>query len=136
VLEDGFVTTISFTGAGTTFEEITAQPPGLDNEEAIQTTTMRNVRHRTKAARQLLTTTDGEVTVAYDPAAYSNFITNIGINQSIVWTFPDESTLTVWGYAKTFIPDALEEGKRPTAKITIVVTNRNASGVETGPVEA
>jgi len=134
-MKDGFKTTIDFTGAGTVFEEISVQPPGLDVGTPIDTTTMRRTKYRGKAPRKLLDAPDGDLTVAYDPTAYTTFATLLGNNQLITVTWPDGGTRAFWGYAGSFIPDALEEGKRPTAKIRIVETDTNASGVETDPVE-
>jgi len=135
-LDDGFPTTISFTGAGTTFEEITVQPPGFEGGEAIDTSTMRNTKYRTKAPRSLIEMTNGDLTVSYDPTAYDTFASLIQVNQLIVVTFPDLGTLTFYGYAKTFTPDALEEGKRPTAKVAIVATLTDGTGAEVAPVMA
>jgi hypothetical protein len=134
-LSDGYQTLINFTGAGTIFEEISVQPPGMDNGAPIDITTMRRSALRGKMPRALREATDGEVTVAYDPTAYTTFATLIGLNQLITITFPDGGTRAFWGYAGSFVPDSLEEGKRPTAKIKLIETDTNGSGVETAPVE-
>jgi len=136
-LEGGFPTTITLsagTGPAVTFEEITVQPPGLDGGEPIDTTTMRNTAYRTKAPRALIEGTNGDMTVAYKLTAYDSIKAQIKLNQLIVITFPDTGTLTFWGYLKTFTPDGLEQGKRPTAKITIVPTFTDNSGAEVAPV--
>jgi hypothetical protein len=135
-LRDGFPTIVTLTGAGVTFWEVTLQPPGIDGGEAIPTTTMRNSDLRTSAPRHLYGLTPSEISAAYDPTAYDSILAAVNINQSIIVTFPDGGTLTFWGFIQRFVPDANEEGRRPTARITIVPTNRNASGVETAPVVA
>jgi hypothetical protein len=72
--------------------------------------------------------------VAYAVAAYTTLTSSVNTNQSIVVTFPDDSTLTFWGYLQKFEPDEIIEGKQPEATVTIVPTNQNASGVEVAPV--
>lgn len=133
-LRDGFPTIITLTGAGVTFWEKTVQPPGLDGGEPIDITTMRNTALRTKAPRHLYEMTPSELNVAYDPTAYDTIKSTINVNQEIVTTFPDGGTLTWWGYLKSFVPEANEEGKQPAARITLVPTNVNNSGTETAPV--
>jgi hypothetical protein len=133
-LRDGFPTTITMTGAGVTFYEVTVQPPGIDGGEPINTTTMRNVDVRTFAGRHLYTLTPQEISVGYDPTAYDTIKAAVNVNQSMVTTFPDGATLTWWGLLQKFVPEAMEEGKMPIARITLVPTNVNASGVETVPV--
>jgi hypothetical protein len=135
-LRDGFPTTITLAGAGTTFWEKTVQPPGIDGGEAIETTTMRNTAVRTRGPRHLYDVSPVEVSAAYDPTAYTTIIANVNVNQSIITTFPDGGTITWWGFLKSFIPESNEEGKQPVARITLIPTNRNSSGVETAPVIA
>lgn len=135
-LRDGFPTTIDLTGAGTTFWEKTVQPPGLEGGEPIDTTTMRNTAVRTKWHRSLYDITPMEMSVAYDPTVYDTIKSAINNNREIVTTLPDGCTITWWGYLKTFTPEALEEGKEPMARITLVPTNVNDSNEETVPVVA
>lgn len=133
-LRDGFPTTVTMTGAGTTFWEKTVQPPGLKGGEPIDTTTMRNTNLRTKGFRKLYELTAQELSVAYDPTAYDTIKAAINVNQAMVTTFPDGATLTWWGALTDFIPESNEEGKQPIAKITLTPSNVNSSGVETEPV--
>jgi hypothetical protein len=136
-LDDGFSTTISLTGANTTFWEKSVTPPGLDGGGSIDTTTMRNTAWRTFAPKSLVTMSEMSLTVAYDSSKVAD-ITDLNVNQQIVVTFPDASTLTFWGFVNTFAPGELAEGEQPEAEITIIPTNRdNASPpVEVAPVVA
>lgn len=136
-LDDGFSTTISLTGANTTFWEKSVTPPGLDGGGSIDTTTMRNVNWRTFAPKSLVTMSEMSLTVAYDSSKIAD-ISDLNINQLIVVTFPDTSTLTFWGFVNSFVPGELAEGEQPEAEITIIPTNRdNASPpVEVPPVVA
>ena len=135
-LDDGFSTTIDLTSAGVTFWEKTVQPPGIDGGDAIEISTMRNTALRTMAPRSLYTLTDSPIVVAYDIAVYPVIIAAINTNQEIVITFPDSSTLTFWGFLRTFEPDALEEGTQPEATITLTPTNVDGNGDEIAPVQA
>jgi hypothetical protein len=94
---------------------------------------MASLQIKTKAPRALIGITDGELTVSYDPYIYTSCLAAISKNQLIVVTFPDVSTLTFWGYCGSLVPDALEEGKRPTAKMKLIATCQDASGVEVPP---
>lgn len=133
-LRDGYPTTINLTGGGVSFWEKTVQPPGIDGGEPIDITTMRNSTVRTLAPRHLYTVTPIELNVAYDPTVYDTIKAQVNVNQEIVITFPDSCTITWWGYLKSFIPEANEEGNEPMARISLVPTNLNASGAETVPV--
>ena len=132
-LRDGFPTTITISGAGTTFWEKTVQPPGIDGGAAIDITTMRNTSLRTKWPRKLYELSPVELSVAYDPTVYDTIKAAINVNGAIVVTFPDHGTLTFYGYLQKFTPEANEEGKEPMARITIQPTNMNG-GAETAPV--
>lgn len=133
-LRDGYPTTVDLTGAGVTFWEKSVQPPGFDGGEPIDTTTMRNSTVRTKAPRSLYDVTPVQIQAAYDPTVYDTISAQINVNQVIVTTMPDGATITWWGYLKSFIPEANEEGKEPMAAITLIPTNVNGSGEETVPV--
>lgn len=136
IMTDGYKTTIDLTGAGTTFEEKTVQPPGLDGGDMIDTTSMRNDTWRTKYPRQLVTATECPIVVSYDPSLYDSIIDSLNVNQAIIITFPDDSTLTFWGALRQFQPNPNAEGEQPQATITIEPTNMDGSYDEIAPVYA
>lgn len=139
-IDDGFATTIAFSAgtSGVTFlcyeKEVT--PPGLSAEGPNDTTTMRNTLYRTKAPKSLVTMLPGSFVAAYDPEVIDEIVAMLGVNQSIVITFPDDSTWTFWGWIDSFVPGPIVEGEQPTADVTIEVSNQNGSQVETAPVYA
>jgi len=135
-LDDGFSTKIALEGdTNIDFWEKTVQPPGIDGGDSIDITNMWNSALRTKAARSLYDLTDVSLTVAYDPLVYDQIIAIINSNGQVTVTFPDTSTLTFYGYLKSFEPSELSEGEEPTADITIVCTNVNPNtDAETAPV--
>lgn len=133
ILGDGFSTIIDLTGAGVTFKEKSVQPPGLDGGDAVENSTMRNTTWRTFSPRKLVTATEASIVVAYDPAIYDSIVASLNVNQQITITFPDGSKLAFWGFLKDFQPGELAEGSQPEATITIVPTNQNSAGEETGP---
>ena len=135
-LTDGFSTTISFAQGAITVEEISVTPPGVEGGGENDTTTMQNSAWRTRQPKKLKTLSESSVTVSYDVAAYSQIIAQVNVNQLITITFPDATTLAFWGWIDTFVPGELVEGEQPTAEMTIIPSNQNASGVETAPVIA
>lgn len=133
---DGYRTLIAFAAdPDVSFWEKTVQPPGLDGGDAIDTTTMHNDDLRTKCARSLLDVTDGQATVAYDPAVLDQAYALINTETSVTWHFPDGSTYTAYAYLQKFEPQELQEGEQPEASITIVITNYDpVNHVEAAPV--
>ncbi|GIW60121.1 MAG: hypothetical protein KatS3mg087_1187 [Patescibacteria group bacterium] len=134
-LSDGFSTKIAFAAdPDVTFWEISVTPPGWDGGDKIDDTTMFNTAYRTFAPRKLIEGTDISAVVAYDPKVINEILALINVNGWITVHFPNGDTLDFVGYLKSFVPSELSEGERPTADITIVVTNRLDTGVETAPV--
>ena len=105
--------------------EMDPTPPGWEGGDAIDTTTQHNDILRTKSARGLLEMTDGSFSAAYDPLCYTQIRSLINQEGSITQHFPDGSTLTFYGYLKSFIPGPLVEGEMPTADCTIICTNQD-----------
>jgi len=136
-LGDGYSTKIAFSlDSDVSFWEKTVKPPGLDGGDEIDTTTMHNIDFRTFLPRQLITLTESTTRVAYDPNVYNNIISNL-LNRegSVTHHFPDGSTLSYYGYLKTFEPADCVEGEQPEADISIVCTNWDPSAdVEAAPV--
>ncbi len=137
-IDDGHPTTIAFSAgsSGVTFlmYEKEVVPPGVSGGGENDTTTMRNTTWRTKAPKSLKTLLPGSFVGAYDPAVLDEIVAMANVNQSIVLTFPDDSTWTFWGWIDEFVPNTIVEGEQPTANVTIIPSNQNASGVETAPV--
>jgi len=134
-LKDGFSTIITFQTPQTSIFEKEVTPPSLDGGDAINTTGMRNTAFRTSSPRSLISVGNISGVCAYDTDAYDDLVDCINVNQSIVVTFPDSATLTVYGALKSFTPNSNKEGEEPTANFEISVTNDN-NGTETGPVLA
>jgi hypothetical protein len=137
-LTDGHPTLISFSLSPTVkFKEIGVTPPGLDAGGPNDTTTMRNTAYRTMQPKHLVTLTPMTATCEYDPDCYDSIVADLlGENGQITVTFPDESTLTFWGWLDKFMPGELKEGTMPTATVTIQPSNQNNSNVEVPPVYA
>lgn len=114
----------------------TLKLPGIDGGDAIDVTTMHNTLYRMFRERSLITITDATGTAAFDPNAWNNAISNL-INQNGAITFhcPDDSTLDVWGYLRTFDIQEFTEGGHPVVNFAITVTNFDPTNkVEAGPV--
>lgn len=124
-LRNGHASKIAFAlDSDVSFWEKTLQPPGVDNGDAIDQTTMFSVFWMEKAAQAVNDVTDGQLTCAYDPNVYNNIITNLlGQNGSVTIHYRDGSTLDFFGYLKSFQPAALSRGTQPEATVTFVCTN-------------
>lgn len=136
-IDDGFSTTIAFADLATVkFYEKTVTPPSVSGGGENDTTTMLNTAWRTRSPKKLKTLGESQLTVAYDPAVYNDVVGANGVNnnQLITVTFPDGSTLAFWGWIDEFTPNEIVEGEQPTAEVTIICSNQNASGTETAPV--
>jgi hypothetical protein len=138
-MDDGFSTTIEFSAgasSGILLYEKSLTPPGVDGGGEIDITTMLNTAYRTRSPKALITLAECTFEAAYDAAVYPQILAMVNVNQSIVITFPDATTLTFWGWLDKFIVNEHNEGEQPTATVTIVPSNVNGSGVETAPVHA
>lgn len=134
-LKDGYSTKIAFASNLTVeFWEKTVQPTGMDGLEKIDQTTMHNNQWRTFRPRALVTQTDSTLKVAYNPLVNTSILSLVNKEDTITEIFPDGSTKAYYGFLKSFIPDAHEEGKQPEATIVICATNFDkTNNVEAGP---
>lgn len=134
-LDDGYQTLVTFAEEeNVKFWEKSVTPPGVDSGGETDTTTMHNSTWRTKSPKALKMLTESSMTAAYDPAVYPQIVTMVGVNQLITVTFPDGDTLAFWGWIDKFTPGDHVEGEQPTADVTIMPSNQDASGAEVGPV--
>ena len=136
-MDDGYQTLIAFNRAPTIgFWEKTVKPPGLDGGDKIDTTTMHNADWRTFAPRALVTMTDMQTTVAYDPVIYDTVVqVLLNAEGSITVHFPDGSYVSFFGFLKSFEVNDHVEGQQPEATVMITPTNQDpTTGTEQGPV--
>lgn len=136
-IDDGFSTTIGFADlASVKLYEKAVTPPSISGGGPNDTTTMQNTAWRTRSPKKLKTLGESSFTAAYDPDVYDDIAGANGVNknQLITITFPDGDTLAFWGWIDQFNPNEIVEGEQPTAEVTIICSNQNASGAETAPV--
>lgn len=134
-IDDGHPTLIQFSlDPDVKLWEKTIKPPGLDAGGPNDTTTMRNIRWRTRQPKKLITMTPLTGTFAYDPVVYDELEAMLGINQLLTVLFADGSSVAAWGWLDKFEPGDSAEGGQPTASVTVEFSNQNDSQVETGPV--
>jgi hypothetical protein len=135
-LLDGYQALIAWSSEpGLDVWEIEVQPPGIDGDEQINTTTMHNEDYRTFSPRSLKTLTPHQVVVAYDPSSWENLNGLINFNDAITVIYSDGSTLSFWGYLKSVEFQPMVEGEMPRATLTIVPTNWDDDNcVEAAPV--
>lgn len=125
-LENGYRTAMAFDRLPTfsVFEK-QVTPPEVDGGEPIDTTTMRRTKWRTHAPSALLSLKPFTYKGAYDPNMYNQVINTL-INQpgSITIWFPDNSTVSFFGYLQKATPETHEnDSKQPEITITVVPTN-------------
>ncbi len=133
-LDDGFSTIITLQNLPTVkLFERDVTPPGYTAGGPIETTTMRNLAYRTSAPRKLKSLSQIKATVAYATEALQEVWAQIGVNQLITITFPDESTISFWGWVESFTPSDHKEGEQPTAALIVHPGMRDADGVEVAP---
>lgn len=135
-LKEGYQILVAFALAPTiALWEKTVKPSGIDGGDKIDQTTQHNDTYLTAAPRYLVDITDTNMKVAYDPAAWDTILSIINVQQSITVHFPDGSTLSFFGYLKSFEPDDLQIGSQPEATCVIVVTNVDPINcIESGPI--
>lgn len=135
-MDDGFATFITLSLDPTIkLWEKDVTPPGITAGGPIETTTMRNTAWRTNAPRKLKTLSQVTATVAYATDAIEPLIANqIGKNQLVMVTFPDESNFQFWGWVEEFTPATHTDGEQPTANLVVQPSLRNNDGDEVAPV--
>lgn len=138
MLRDGYRSLVTFSlNTTVSLWEKKVTQLGYDGREPIDQTTMWNDVYVTKAPRALIDTTDGSMTCAYDPLAYTEILLMINVEQTITYTVSDGSTIAAYGYLQKFEPQEMEEGTQPEAKVTIVHTNWDRQNrAEAGPAVA
>lgn len=130
-LGDGFKTLISFTNdldIALWADEIT--PPGWEGDEPVETTTMANDVLRTYSPGSLARIPDATYTALYDPAVYDQVMAIINDPTTITYRFPNQDTYALYGYLRSFVPDALSRGNRAQATVTVTFTNQDPTTCE------
>lgn len=141
VLESGFPTFLTFSLVpAIPLEEKSVKPPGWDQGGETDVSTMRAPRDangkaiRTYAAKALMRLTNCTVTWTYKASIYAaaNMRAVVGRNQLITMTLPNLATVAFWGFIDKAEPseNSMDENQ-PTLEGTLVLTNRNDSGVVT-----
>jgi hypothetical protein len=125
---------ITYTRSGLTAKVKTVKLGGYSKEE-IDVTTHSNTAVKTKVLTTLKNYGDISLTLECDPSVYGGTIS--AGNASTVITFPNSAgSITFWADVKQVGEVTYEQGSsnQVTFELTLTVTNRNGSGVETAPV--
>jgi hypothetical protein len=104
------------------YEEEVA-PPGMDTEDAIDTTTQRNIRWMTYAPGDLIKLTEFDVLCGYTPHSYVSLLAILGIATTLTVRFPNGDKLSFYGYVKTTKPTSMKRREKPKMTITFMPTN-------------
>jgi len=129
MLRDGYSTRIAFSLNATIELWIkTVKPPSMEGGDPVDQTTMHNATFKTKIPQSLIDVGESTFKCAYDPNAYSSIQSLINAKTGCVtFQFADGSTVSVFGYLKTFDPAEIAQGQQPEATCTIVTTNIDPS---------
>lgn len=134
-MDDGFSTIIALANLPSVkLYEKDVTPPGFSGGGPIDTTTMRNTNWRAMAPKALKTLSPLSATVAYATEAYNEILGQINVKQVFTVTFPDNSTVSFYGWIDEFTPGAHTEGEQPTASMTVQPANTDDAGDESAPV--
>lgn len=107
--------------------------PGWDMGEPIEQTSQHNDEWETMSPRSLKKSDPIDVKCGYSIDALADIQALGGIEQSITIHLPTGKAVAVYGYLKSFKPEAFERGKKPMATMVMVVTNVDPlTGQETG----
>lgn len=133
---DGYQCLVAFAAdPDAAFWEKEVTPPGIEGEDAVDTSTQHNDTWRTKTPQTLVTLTDFTMTVNYDPALYVSILNLVNVATAITIHFPNGDSLSFWGFLKSFVPGGLSRGNVPEATVTVVPTNQDPDTCEEeGPV--
>lgn len=130
-LENGYQSLITFEADDDIdLWEMAVTGVGLDGGEKIDQTTMHTQTYRRYAPRALMEVTDGQMTVAYDPAVLVQLEALINVKTVITEHQPDGSSICYWGHMQSFVRNANEEGTKPTATVVFVFDGIDDSGDE------
>lgn len=122
---------ITLTKGSVTFDVQSISIPGWKRAE-YEVTTLGNTAVKTKKAGLLKEWGNVVVTCLYDPSKFVNLAIT---NESTVIDL-GTPTITFWSEVVEVGEVKMEEDKLATIDITLLVTNLNATNVETAPVLA
>lgn len=95
-------------------------PPGLDGTGPIEVATMRVTTFRIRAPKQLVTITEMTMVCAWEPGVYNSFILVMLDIGTMLVTFPDGQSLSLYGWLDKFMPTEFTEGNMPMANVTFI----------------
>lgn len=136
ILQNGFRTLIAIDGVSALFEEVSMTPVGLQADDAVEQTSMRNGNWRTFAGGALLTATEINLTVHYAVGAYAQLAPFLRRNRFVTIFMPDGSIISLYAIVTSFTPSEHTINEKPTATLVLTPSNLTTSNPpgELGPV--
>jgi|GEM_PF-2948378 len=141
-LFDGLYTTLNI-GGTVLVCEIEVTPPAIDGGEGIPQDCMRSGGWNLMWPRKRRRLGPISAVVSWSPDMYfvnlglappPNASVLVNIVSMVFVTFPTGGILAFWGFLSKFEPQAMKDGERPTANITIVPSLINpATGLASFP---
>lgn len=124
-LHDGLQTILTI-GDTNLVCEIEVTPPSLDGGDPIDLSCMRSGEWALMYPRRRKKVGPMTILVSWNPEVYRNLAAGVvdarvflNLNQLMQLRFPNGAVLSFYGFITKFEPQAMKEGERPTANITI-----------------
>lgn len=116
---DGAKFRVELVSQGLVFYEKSVQPRGEAGGDKINISTNDNVSRESFAPRTRSAPTPAVLVCTYDSTDYDAYMAAIGVADTILVTYPDDSTRTPEaGWLNDFVPEVAEHGTQPTATAT------------------
>lgn len=127
---------LSLTIGSYTFCAVSIGAIGVDGGDPIDTTTLCNVAWVTKMAQTLKEVPDMPFTAWWDPTDFATIAALVNVNSQCVLTITAVGTITFWGHLRSWTPGETGKGEGVKTTGVIVISNRDNSNNEVGPVFA
>lgn len=134
--EDGLGMALTFSlNASLLFYPKSITPSGYDARGGTDVSRLDNEEWVTMAPKRLKTATPIKIVASFESGALATAELEdmIGVNQMATEVYPDGAERDIWGWIDKFDISEFKEGEQPTVTIDFIPSNRNGSGVETGP---
>jgi len=116
-LTDGHATRVKLVTGNIVFYEKSVTPGGTEGGDPIDITTNDNTSQKSQAPRSITSPTSTSATVSYDKADKVAAEARINVLDTVLVTYPDDTTNIRAGWLRSFIPNEMSEGEQPTAAV-------------------
>ncbi len=132
---EGLGTTLTIGSASLCY--VTLSAPGLEGG-VLDATCLDNSAYMTSLPAKLKKITEASFTARFEPAAWTLIAAEVNVNRLLTFSFNYQGTaigtLAIWGFLKTWTPEAGAIGTTWNGGGTLEFTCMNGSYAETAPV--